>query len=112
VAIHNAGNGWRYLPVKGVAFSEGDTDGNNRGAQMFIPVVLQILRRAALHCCQFIDFSTPLLFAFCDVGNAAGTTQQQAYPKSVRYFDDMTVLQHNRATSQDCLRLIYAGRVC
>jgi len=37
-AIHNAGNGWRHLPVKGVALSEGDADGNHHGAQLSIPV--------------------------------------------------------------------------
>jgi len=87
-AIHNAANAWRDLPVKGVALSEGETDGNHHGAQLSIPV--SVLHQSSCKFCAGLHYTTVtsstsprhLLFAFCDIGNVAGTAQQQAYLKA------------------------------
>jgi len=87
-AIYNAGNGWRDIPVKGVAPSEGNTDGNHHGAQLSICV--SVLRQlsckfyAGVHYTFFTSSTSPrhLLFAFCDICNIVDTAQQQAYPKA------------------------------
>jgi hypothetical protein len=104
--VHNAANGWRDLPVKGVALSEGDTDGNHHGAQLSIPV--SVLHQSSCKFCAGLHYTTVtsstsprhLLFAFCDIGNVAGTAQQQAYRKA--YSSSVKVsgilLPHRNAT--------------
>jgi hypothetical protein len=87
-AIHNAGNGWRDVPVKGVALSEGDTDGKPHGAQLSIHV--SVLHQSSYKFCAGLQYTAVtsstsprhLLFAFCDSGNVAGTAKQQAYPNA------------------------------
>jgi hypothetical protein len=113
-AIHNAGNGWRDLPVKGVALSEGDTDGNHHGEQLSIPA--SVLQQSSCKFCAGLHYTAVtsstsarhLLFAFCDNGNVAGTVQQQAYRKA--YSSSVKVsgilLPHRTATQHSiCSRL-------
>jgi hypothetical protein len=113
-AIHNAGNGWRDLPVKGAALSEDNMDGNHHGAQLSIPV--SVLHQssckfcAGLHYTAVIASTSPrhLLLAFCDIGNVAGTALQQAYPKA--YSSSVKVssilLPHRNATQHSSCSIL------